>query len=286
MSGGIVGFRGPVVVVGGGDLGTGVAHRLHCAGYRVVVLEKERPTVVRRAVSFAQAALDGSAVVEEVEARRESLSDLERHLRDGSWPGHVPVLVDPEGESIGALTPSALVDARLAKVNLGTRRDDAGVTIGLGPGFTAVDDVDYVVETMRGHSLGRLIAHGSAAPDTGVPAAIAGVGEERGIRAPAPGHFHSSRSIGEIVDAGDVVGRVGGAEAVARIAGLLRGLVANGTEVGSGQKLGDVDPRGREIDHTMISDKARAVAGAVLEGLLRGGVLPDRFISAGSPDDV
>lgn len=275
---------GLVVVRGGGDLGTGVAHRLWSAGYRVVVLETERPTVLRRTVAFAQAALSGSTVVEGVEARRIAPGDLDEFVANlgGSGAGNsrtprlgwVPVVVDPCGRTISDLRPDAVVDARMAKVNLGTVREDAGVTIGLGPGFTAGEDVDYVVETARGHSLGRLLTGGSAEPDTGIPGVIAGVGAERVIRAPASGPFAASRAIGDLVREGDTVGTVGGCPARARVTGLIRGLVAEGIELREGQKMGDVDPRGGGIDHTRISDKARSVGGAVLEGLLKGGVLP------------
>ncbi len=282
---------GLVVVRGGGDLGTGVAHRLFGSGYRVLVLEVERPTVVRRTVAFAAAVTSGGVIVEGIEARLTTLEELEQlpgavgrsrgadadtHGRSVSWPGWVPVLVDPEGGAVHALRSDAVVDARMAKVNLGTARDDAPVTIGLGPGFAAGRDVDFVVETARGHSLGRLITNGEALPDTGVPGLVLGIGVERVMRAPASGQFEAAAEIGDLVGAGDVVGTVGGVPVKARIAGLLRGLVATGIELREGQKLGDVDPRGRSVDPALISDKALSVAGAVLEGLLRAGVLPGR----------
>ncbi|MFH1502046.1 MAG: selenium-dependent molybdenum cofactor biosynthesis protein YqeB [Candidatus Eisenbacteria bacterium] len=267
---------GLVVVRGGGDLGTGVAHRLFVAGYRVVVLETEHPTVVRRSAAFAEAVTSGSASVEEVEARLANLADLESPEGRGvaDRPDWVPVLVDPRGAAIAALHPDAVVDARMAKVNLGTARDDAPVTVGLGPGFTAGGDVDFVVETARGHSLGRVILEGTALPNTGVPGLVGGVGAARVIRAPASGSFVSARAIGDLVREGDVVGTVGGREARAAVAGLLRGLVAEGVELREGQKLGDVDPRGATVDHARISDKARSIGGAVLEALLRAGVFP------------
>ncbi len=265
--------NGLVVVKGGGDLGTGVAHRLHGAGYRIVVLEVERPTAVRRAVAFASAVTDGSVIVEGVEARRVTPGEL---AACSTWPEWVPVVVDPSGETVMILGADAVVDARMAKVNLGTRRSDAPATIALGPGFVAGRDVDYVVETARGHALGRLILDGSAEPDTGVPGVIAGESAARLIRAPADGVFESTRSIGDVVERGDTVGRVAGLDAVAGTSGLLRGLVANGVTLSKGQKMGDVDPRGAAVDHTLISDKARCVGGAVLEGLLRRGVLPGR----------
>ena len=274
-----------VVVRGGGDLGTGVVHRLFRAGYKVLILEAETPSVVRRTVAFAQAVFDGTAVVEGVEARVLRMDEAEGVARRESAPGWIPLVVDPKGKLLSALQPRAVVDARMAKRNLGTSRDDAEVTIGLGPGFTAGEDVDYVVETKRGHTLGRLILEGRAEPDTGVPGVVAGVGADRLLRSPAAGRFRSHASIGDTVSEGEVVGDVGGARVEARTAGLLRGLVNDGTEVREGQKIGDVDPRGAEIDHTLISDKARSVGGAVLEGLLASGILPEAHVR-GSHGDV
>jgi xanthine dehydrogenase accessory factor len=270
-----------VVVRGGGDLGTGVAHRLVRAGYRVIVLEAGAPTTVRRAVAFSEAVLEGSAVVEGVEARLVTPADLDAFLRRGGptrsgRPGWVPVLVDPAGSALVSLRPDAIVDARMAKRNLGTSRNDAPVTVGLGPGFSAGVDVDLVVETKRGHALGRVIESGPPLPDTGVPGRVGGVGEERVIRAPAEGAFESDRAIGDLVGEGESVGSVAGEPVKSRIAGVIRGLIADGAIVGRGDKVGDVDPRGSEIDPRAISDKARAIGGAVLEALLSRGVLPGR----------
>lgn len=250
-----------------------MAHRLRGAGYRVVVLEVGCPTVVRRAVAFAEAVVEGAVTVEGVEARMVSLDGL---LAEAVWPRWIPVIVDPDGDSVAALGADAVVDARMAKVNLGTTRNEARVTLGLGPGFVAGLDVDYVVETARGHTLGRLISEGPAEPDTGIPGLVCGVGSERVIRAPAEGCFEAVMSIGDLVVKGDVVGHVAGTEVRANTSGLLRGLVADGVRLREGQKTGDVDPRGAAVDHRLISDKARSVGGAVLEGLLRGGVLPSR----------
>jgi xanthine dehydrogenase accessory factor len=273
-----------IVVRGGGDLGTGVAHRLHRAGYEVVVLEAERPTAVRRLVAFGEAVREGSVIVEGVEARLADLRDVAARALGGPGApaggpvtgrrGWVPVVVDPEGRAIGPLRPDAIVDARMAKRNLGTSRTDAPVTIGLGPGFSAGVDVDLVVETKRGHALGRVIESGPAAADTGVPGRVGGAGAERVLRSPADGAFASSRAIGDLVEAGDRVGSVDGEPVRARIAGIVRGLTADGSPVGRGDKIGDVDPRGDEVDPRAISDKARAVGGAVLEALLSKGVLP------------
>lgn len=276
--------RGLVAVRGGGDLGTGVAHRLHRAGYRVFVLEVERPTAVRRRAAFAQAVLDGETTVEGVSARRTTLEELAGTTGGASppgasgaaWGGWIPVMVDAGGEAIARLDPAAVVDARMLKTSGAGRRDGTRLTIGLGPGPVAGRDVDLVIETARGHHLGRVIEEGAAELDTGVPGDVGGVGADRVIRAPSAGRFASTHAIGDTVERGEVVGTVDGAPARARTAGLLRGLVADGVRVREGQKLGDVDPRGRSVDPAAISDKARAVAGAVLEGLLGRGVLPFR----------
>ena len=197
--------RSFVVIRGGGDLGTGVAHRLVRAGYAVVVLEADAPTAVRRLVAFGEAVRSGSVIVEGVEARLVEPNDLDslKPAAGGStgraaaagWAAWVPVVVDPEGQTLKLLRPDAVVDARMAKRNLGTFRDDAPVTIGLGPGFEAGLDVDLVVETKRGHALGRVIESGPAAPDTGVPGRVGGVGEGRVLRSPADGAFESTRAI-------------------------------------------------------------------------------------------
>ena len=271
-----------IAIRGGGDLGTGVAHRLHRAGYRVLILEAGRPTAVRRRAAFAQAVLDGTTTVEGVSARLTAPDELRAAARgepaggdlDGIWTEWIPVVVDAEGSSIDTLRASAVVDARMLKRPPDAPRDAARVTIGLGPGLTAGRDVDLVVETARGHALGRVIEHGSAAPNTGVPADIGGAGAERVVRSNADGCFRGERAIGDVVSEGEVLGAVAGVPARAGIGGIVRGLVADGTVVTKGQKLGDVDPRGSAVDPTMISDKARAVGGAVLEGLLREGVLP------------
>jgi xanthine dehydrogenase accessory factor len=260
-----------VVVRGGGDLGTGVTHRLVSAGYRVVVLECEAPRAVRRTVAFAEAVHSGEAEVEGVRAVLVDPAAVDSG--DGSR-GMVPVVVDPEGKLIATLAPDVVVDARMAKRNLGTARDDATLTVGLGPGFEAGLDVDLVIETKRGHSLGRVIESGPALPDTGVPGEVGGASADRLLRAPAGGEFHASRRIGDSVAAGDEVGRVGDAPVTARVSGLIRGLAADGLSVKNGDKLGDVDPRGTSIDPRAISDKARAVGGAALEALLSRGMLP------------
>jgi xanthine dehydrogenase accessory factor len=274
--------EGLVVVRGGGDLGSGVAHRLARSGYRVVVLEMNAPSAVRRKAAFAEAVFAGETTVEGVSARRIERAELDRIAwAAAGWPGWIPVVIDPDGETIRALGPAAVVDARMAKRNLGTSRGDAPLTIGLGPGFTAGRDVDFVVETRRGHTLGRVLSEGAAEPDTGVPGEVAGFAAERVLRAPVGGAFQATAHIGAVVRAGDVVGFVDGSPVRAGIPGLVRGLVADGVVVVRGQKLGDVDPRGSGIDPGLVSDKARAIGGAVLEALLSRGVLPPARTSCG-----
>ena len=275
-----------VLLRGGGDLGTGVAHRLVKAGYRVVILEANAPCAVRRTVSFAEAVRAGEITVEGVLARRTDLradgapdEQLSKWLSGlGSRNGEmwVPVLVDPDGVSIAHILPDVIVDARMAKRNLGTRKGQAKLTVALGPGFEAGKDVDLVIETKRGHDLGRVISNGPADADTGVPGDVAGVGAKRLLRSPGAGVFRPEKQIGDIVSEGDTVGLVGTVPVRAATSGLLRGLVADGLEVTEGEKLGDVDPRGRDVDPHTISDKARAVGGAVLEALLSRGMLPAR----------
>jgi xanthine dehydrogenase accessory factor len=259
-----------VVIRGGGDLGTGVAHELHRAGYAVAVLETERPRAVRRAAAFAEAVYAGRTTVEGVEAVLVRPAEVAGAVGAAA----VPVVVDPDGALVRALEPAAVVDARMAKRNLGTSRADASVTIAPGPGFEAGRDVDIVIETNRGPSLGRIIERGAAEPNTGVPGEVGGAAAERVLRAPAAGEFAAVGRIGDVVREGAVVGSVGGADVTARIPGLLRGLAADGLRVEAGEKVGDVDPRGREVDPAAISDKARAVGRAVLAALRARGVQP------------
>ncbi|MHB2020191.1 MAG: selenium-dependent molybdenum cofactor biosynthesis protein YqeB [Candidatus Xenobia bacterium] len=249
-----------ILVWGGGDLATGVAWTLHRAGLFVAVLELPAPLAIRRAVSFASAVADGQMEVEGVEARRvEALP--------AAPPGYVPLLVDPEGVSLGQWKPDVVVDARMAKRNLGTSRQDAPLVIALGPGFVAGEDVHVVIETHRGHNLGRILTHGAASRDTGVPGEVGGESARRVLRAPCDGTFQPCRTLGDVVTAGDVVARVGKQAVLSAIDGRLRGLLAAGTRVCRGLKVGDVDPRAETDLHT-ISDKSRAIGGAVLLAIL------------------
>ena len=257
-----------IVVRGGGDLATGTIHRLWSAGLRVLVLETEHPAAIRRQVSLCEAVYDGETTVEGLHAVRiDSLEQAERIWAENA----VPVLIDPTGKSIAQSNPDVVVDAILAKKNLGTTRDMAPLTIALGPGFTAGQDVDAVVETKRGHRLARIIREGSAIPNTGIPGVIAGYGAERVIHAGASGMFEDIRSIGDVVEAGETIARITAPDGssvpvVTQISGILRGLLRSGYPVTPGFKVADVDPRKEELSNCfLISDKSRCIAGSVLE---------------------
>lgn len=256
-----------VVVKGGGDLATGIAHRLFRAGFPVVVTEIGQPTVIRRTVAFAAAAYDGEAAVEGVSAVLSQPDDVLGVIGRRA----IPVLVDPTAACVGRFRPAAVVDAVMAKVNTGTSLTDAPVVIGVGPGFAAGVDVHAVIETQRGHDLGRVITSGPAAADTGVPGEIGGYGRERLIKAPCPGVFKAGAAIGDIVGPDQVVAHVGDTPVRATIGGVLRGLLHSGLMVSAGMKVGDVDPRCQVAHCFSISDKARAVGGGVLEALLMFG---------------
>lgn len=256
-----------IIVRGAGDLATGTIHRLKKSGFHLLVLETDHPAAIRRQVALSEAVYSGSACVENVEAVRiENTGQLQQ-----AWDEEkVPVLVDPEGESIRLLEPKVVVDAILAKKNLGTKKDMVPLTIGLGPGFTAGEDVDVVIETKRGHNLGRIIRQGSAYPNTGIPGIIGGYGAERVMHAPAAGILKNRSKIGDIVEAGQVLavieGEAGTTEVPATINGLLRGLIRDNYPVTKGFKVADIDPRKEELANCFtISDKARCIAGSVLE---------------------
>ena len=253
------------VIKGAGDIASGIALRLWRSGLQVVMTDLERPTAIRRTVSFSQAIVLGETTVEDVSARRahspkEALALLTQDV--------IPVLVDPEASCLRELRPHALVDAILAKRNLGTSLTDAPVVVAVGPGFTAGVDCHAVVETMRGHTLGRVYYSGSALPNTNIPGLIGGYAGERVLRAPAEGVFRQVLEIGAMVKAGDVAGYVDGHPMVCTIDGVLRGILADGVPVHQGMKAGDVDPRGQQANCTTASDKALAVGGGVLEAIL------------------
>ena len=268
-----------IVVRGAGDLATGTIHRLKKAGFRLLVLEAEHPAAIRRQVALSEAVYAGSARVEDVEAVRMDVDLAEKKNRkelleqemERIWKKDgVPVLVDPAGLSIAALRPAVVVDAILAKKNLGTTKEMAPLVIALGPGFTAGEDVDVVIETKRGHNLGRVIRSGSAVPNTGIPGIIGGYGKERVMHALAEGILRNAASIGDIVEARAVIAEIetenGTVPVEASLSGLLRGLIRDGYPVTKGFKIADIDPRKEELQNCFtISDKARCIAGSVLE---------------------
>lgn len=294
-----------IICRGAGDLATGIIHRLHRAGHRVIALETDYPAAIRRQVSFCEAVYDGSAAVEGLTARlvpalADAESDTETysgindtpavHIASEKWDssaieavleaGEVPLLIDPKGESVALLKPDVVVDAIIAKKNLGTTIDMAPLVIGVGPGFTAGQDVHLVIESMRGHNLARIITGGMAQPNTGVPGNIAGFTSERVIHAPAAGYIHDVRKIGDIVQKGDEIARIypdkesydnALSEYVpvnATITGIIRGLIREGYYFRKGFKIADIDPRESEITNCFtISDKARSIAGSVLEAV-------------------
>lgn len=254
-----------VLIRGAGDLASGIALRLVHCGIFVVMTDLPHPTAIRRTVAFSEAIVHGETTVEDVTARRAETAQeaLELLTKD-----IIPVLTDPECTCRAALQPDAVVDAILAKRNLGTNITDAPIVIGVGPGFTAGVDCHAVVETMRGHTLGRVIYKGSALPNTNIPGLIGGFAGERVLRAPADGIFRAAAKIGDMVQDGDTVGYVEGQPMKCTISGVLRGLIADGTTVHQGMKSGDVDPRGDVSYCATVSDKALAIGGGVLEALL------------------
>lgn len=265
-----------IIVRGAGDLATGTIHRLKKSGFRLLVLETDQPAAIRRQVALSEAVYSKSACVEGVEAVR--VKD-EKQMIDAWENGKVPVLVDPKGESIASMQPKVVVDAILAKRNLGTNKNMAPLTIALGPGFEAGVDVDVVIETKRGHNLGRVIREGSVYPNTGIPGIIGGYGAERVIHAPAEGLLKNKSKIGDIVEKGQVIAVIEASdkenesaadikktEVTATIDGLLRGLIRDNYPVTKGFKIADIDPRKEELANCFtISDKARCIAGSVLE---------------------
>nr|WP_296038405.1 selenium-dependent molybdenum cofactor biosynthesis protein YqeB [uncultured Enterocloster sp.] len=259
-----------IIVRGGGDIATGTIHRLHRCGYPVLVLETGSPSAIRRQVAFSEAIYDGQSEIEGVTCLKVSdFAEAKAVLEAGA----IPMMMDEACEILKEVRPWALVDAILAKKNLGTNRNMADKTIGLGPGFTAGEDVDLVIETMRGHNLGRIISRGTALPNTGTPGLIGGAGKERVIHSSAMGILFGKVRIGDRVEKGQPVAVIvtGQGEVVveASLTGLVRGLIRDGYPVAKGFKIADIDPRESEYENCFtISDKARAIGGSVLEALL------------------
>ena len=259
-----------IICRGGGDLATGIVYRLTKSGFRVLILETEKPAAIRRQVSFCEAVYDGQTQVEEITCVK--IHDISQ--AELIWKRHqVPLLVDPAGDAIRNLKPDIVVDAIIAKRNLGTTMDMAPLVVGVGPGFTAGRDVHVVVETMRGHNLGRLITAGSAMPNTGIPGIIGGYAAERVLHAPAAGCMENTRFIGDVVKQGEEIARIHTADGncvkvEATIDGIIRGLIRSDYQVTAGFKIADIDPRLGELQNCFtISDKSRAIAGSVLEAV-------------------
>lgn len=260
-----------IIVRGGGDLATGSIYKLKKSGFPVLILETAAPSAIRRNVAFSEAVYQGTQTVEDVTCYlADSISQAEALMEEGK----LALLVDPNGDAIRELKPLAVVDAILAKKNLGTSREMAPITVALGPGFTAGEDVDAVIETKRGHDLGRVLWSGSAAPNTGIPGIIGGYGKERVIHSPAEGILRNVRKITDTVKKGELIAVVetsGGTIPVeASLDGILRGLIRDGFPVSRGFKIADIDPRAEEYQNCFtISDKARCIAGGVLEAILQ-----------------
>ena len=260
-----------IIVRGGGDLATGTIHRLYRCGFSVLVLEVEKPSAIRRNVAFSEAIYEGRQTVEDVTCfRADSISQAERLLQEGK----LTILTDPKGTAIAGLRPTAVVDAILAKKNLGTDRNMAPITVALGPGFEAGVDVDAVIETNRGHNLGRVLWSGCAEPNTGIPGIIGGFGRERVLYSPAAGIMRNLRKITDTVHKGETIAKIetetGCVPVPATLDGLLRGLLRDGYPVTKGFKIADIDPRLEEYRNCFtISDKSRCIAGGVLEAILQ-----------------
>ena len=260
-----------IIVRGGGDLATGSIYKLKKSGFPVLILEVPNPSAIRRNVAFCEAVYQGEQTVEDMTCyKAETLMQAKQYLEEGK----LTVLVDPAGESISQLKPLAVVDGILAKRNLGTNRTMAPITVALGPGFIAGQDVDAVIETKRGHNLGRVFWTGSAAPNTGIPGMVGGYGKERVIHSPAKGIVRNVKRITDTVSKGEVIAVVETREGVvpikATLDGVLRGLIRDRYPVTPGFKMADIDPRGDEYNNCFtISDKARCIAGGVLEAILQ-----------------
>lgn len=254
-----------VLIRSGGDIGTAVARMLHNSGFKVLILEINRPLAIRRQVAFSEAIFDGEMCVEGVKCKKvDNLIDINK-----CWQSDIiPIMIDDKCKILGEIKVDVLVDAILAKRNINTSMEMASYTIGLGPGFTAGQDVHAVIETQRGHDLGRIIYNGSAEKDTGIPGMIQGYAEERILRATCNGTVKVIKDIGQIVKAGEIILYVEKSPVKSKIEGVVRGCIRSGTIVENGLKIGDVDPRGTLKNCSTISDKARCIAGGVLEAIL------------------
>ncbi|SHD76364.1 selenium-dependent molybdenum cofactor biosynthesis protein YqeB [Schnuerera ultunensis] len=253
-----------IIIRGGGDLATGIAYKLHKAGYRIIILEIDKPLTVRRAVAFSEAVYEGENTVEGIKGI------LAKNRKDiyKIWDiGAIPVYIDKEGRIIEEIKPLVVIDAIIAKRNLGTNKSMAPITIGIGPGFEAGKDVDFVVESNRGTNLGKIIHSGRASKNTGIPGEVMGYTQGRVLRAPCDGIVKAFCKIGDIIDKGNVICQVGDKNVIAPFKGILRGMIREGLYVNKGLKIGDIDPRCIKEYAFIISDKARIIGDRVLEGI-------------------
>ena len=259
-----------IIVRGGGDIATGTIYKLYKCGFKVLVLETANPSAIRRNVSFCEAVYNKEQTVEDLPCTlAENLQQAEHLLKTQG----IAILVDENCTAVEYFKPLAVVDAIIAKKNLGMHKDMAPVTVALGPGFEAGKDVHAVVETMRGHNLGRVLYSGTAAANTGVPGVIKGYGKERVIHSPVQGILKNVKHITDTVKTGEVIAVIeneyGVTEVTATLDGILRGLIRDGYPVTKGFKIADIDPRAEEFENCFtISDKARCIAGGVLEAIM------------------
>lgn len=250
-----------IIIRGGGDLATGIAVRLFNSGFQVMILETEKPSFIRRTVSLGMAVYKGEATVENVRAVHYDGFTIKND--------HIPVLTDPNMTVLGHISPLALVDAVIAKKNIGLTIDKADIVIALGPGFTAGEDCHAVIETMRGHSLGRVIYEGKASADTGTPGIINGIGKERVIHALCAGKLSIIKDISSTVRKDETIAMIDDTPVKATIDGVIRGMITDGYAVHQGMKIADIDPRESEVKNCYtVSDKARALGASVLEAVL------------------
>lgn len=268
----------PVALRGGGDLGSGVAYRLHRAGFPLLVLELPRPLLVRRAVAYGSAVLEGTITVEGITARRVETIEAARAAQAA---GEIPVLADPPGSSLAAYRPAVLVDARMTKRDPGAQPGEPLLVIGLGPGFVAGQNCDAAIETNRGHNLGRVIWQGAPEADTGQPGRVLGHTADRVLRAPVAGDVRAAARIGAVLAAGDPAIHVGSETVTAPFGGVLRGVVHDGLHVAAGAKIGDLDPRGVRENCFTISEKALAIGGGVLEAIFSAPAIRERLCPPG-----
>lgn len=270
-------FEDIVVIRSGGDIGTAIAHKLHRSGFKVLILEIEEPMAIRRKVTFSEAIFNKEVTVEGVTCRK---ANNFKEIIEAWDLDLIPIIIDEEADILKNIKATVVIDAILAKRNINTSIKMAPLVIGLGPGFTAGKDVHVIIETNRGHDLGRIIWNGEAEKNTGIPGKILGYAEERVLRAPCDGVVKVIKDIGEKVNKNEVIFFVGTMAVKSKIDGVIRGCIRNGVMANSGLKIGDVDPRGNIANCDTISDKARCIAGGVLETILYN-KRKDRFESLG-----